>query len=214
MSRVRRSLAAAHRRLHGVAAPAALLDILTAHVAHETGRGERMFNFNFGGMKGKGPSGLTARYKTTEFFDGSKKSIVDGFRAYKTLDEGALDYLQLMDRRFGAALERAATGDVDGFTEKLKQSRYFTAPLEAYNKAMHAHLREGTWNRGKNYDQIKQGGRYLYGAELSSEGMRLEGDGLGLPTRIEVARVLGAMSSLTARIASPNDPSQDPSDQA
>jgi len=212
MSHVRRSLAAAHRRLHGQPAPAALLDILTAHVAHETARGQRMFNFNFGGMKGAGPSGLTARYQTTEFLDGSKKSIVDGFRAYRTLDEGAVDYLQLMDRRFGAALDRAAEGDVDGFTEKLKKSRYFTAPLEAYNKAMHAHVREGTSGRGPAYDQIKQGGRYLYGAELASEGMRLEGDGLGLPTSVEVARVLGAMSSLTARIGSPTDPSQDPAD--
>ena len=35
--------------------------ILTAQWAHETGNGASMYNYNFGGIKGMGPSGFASR---------------------------------------------------------------------------------------------------------------------------------------------------------
>ena len=37
---------------HEADAQQGMLDILTAHVAHETGNGDQMFGYNFGGIKG------------------------------------------------------------------------------------------------------------------------------------------------------------------
>jgi len=38
--------------------------ILTAQWAHETGNGASMYNYNFGGIKGMGPSGIAVQQRT------------------------------------------------------------------------------------------------------------------------------------------------------
>lgn len=234
---IRHSLAVAYRRSTGETIPNKTLDILAAHVAHETARGDRMFNFNFGGIKGAGPSGLSARYQTTEVFDGQTKKLVDGFRAYSSADEGAADYLKLLRERFPGALREAKAGDVSQFAASLKQSGYFTADLAAYTRALEGNLHAGVGGlRGllasapihRPTAQLDSpggssmflgprsapaGGSYLYGRELAAESLRLDGfTGGTLPTSLEVARVVGAMNSLTARIAQPidGDPSRSP----
>jgi hypothetical protein len=197
MGRIQTALANAYRRDHGETMPPAMLRVLTAHVAHETGRGDKMFNFNFGGIKGAGPSGLSARYTTTEVLGGETKKIVDGFRAYRGVEEGARDYLQLLGQRFPQALKQAEGGDVAAFAGALKRSGYFTADLAGYTAALQAHVHSAA--RGGH-----EGSRYLYGTELAAEGRRIDGVAdAELPTSIEVARVLGAMSSLAARIGTP-----------
>src|SRR5882724_3982669 len=60
------ALGAAWRQRFGVAAPSGALEVLVADWAHETGHGRAMMNYNFGGIKGSGPSGLSAAYVTTE----------------------------------------------------------------------------------------------------------------------------------------------------
>ncbi|MBX3200897.1 MAG: glucosaminidase domain-containing protein [Labilithrix sp.] len=133
---LRGAIARAHQKLTGRAPSAAALDVLTAHASLETGSGAKMYNYNFGGIKGAGPTGETARCRTKEVLDGREVEIRDGFRAYRSLDEGALDYVRLMRDRFGGAVARAEAGDVDGFARALKQARYYTADESKYASAL------------------------------------------------------------------------------
>ncbi len=135
---LRDAIARAHHRLTGHAASAGLLDTLTAHASLETGSGGHMYNYNFGGIKGAGPTGATARCRTKEVIDGREVTVRDGFRAYGTLDEGALDYVKLMRGRFSGAVSFAERGNVDGFAHALKQAHYYTADESRYAAALHA----------------------------------------------------------------------------
>ena len=129
---IRDAIARAHSRVTGRAASGATLDVLTAQASLETASGGRMYNFNFGGIKGSGPNGETAKLRTHEVLGGKDVEIRDGFRAYRTIDEGATDYVRLMKDRFPGAMAQAERGDVDGFAKALKQSNYYTADEKAY----------------------------------------------------------------------------------
>lgn len=129
---LRDAIGRAHTKVTGRAPSAATLDVLTAQASLETASGARMYNFNFGGIKGQGPTGETARCRTHEVLNGKEVEIRDGFRAYRTLDEGATDYVRLMRDRFPGAMAQAERGDVAGFAHALKQSHYYTADEGAY----------------------------------------------------------------------------------
>ena len=135
-SDLRNALARAHQKLTGHAATPALLDTLTAHASLETGSGGKMYNFNFGGIKGHSQTGETARCRTKEVIEGKETEVRDGFRAYHSLDDGALDYVRLMRERFGGALGKAEIGDLGGFAHALKQAHYYTADESAYAGAL------------------------------------------------------------------------------
>lgn len=140
---LREAIARAHRSTTGRDPSPATLDVLTAHASLETASGARMYNFNFGGMKGCGPAGETARCKTREVLDGKEVTIRDGFRAYRTLDEGAADYLRFMQTKFPAAMAHASRGDVDKFANALKRSHYYTADEGAYAAGLRGLMQEG-----------------------------------------------------------------------
>ena len=110
--------------------------ILTAQWAHETGNGASMYNYNFGGIKGMGPSGLSVSQRTKEGFGASERTITDRFRAYRTAEEGATDYVQLLTRRFPEAVQAAQNGDPGGFVAGLKQRGYFTGDATAYARSV------------------------------------------------------------------------------
>ena len=129
---IRGALARAHVKVTGRAASGATLDVLTAQASLETASGGRMYNYNFGGIKGASPSGETAKLNTHEVLDGKDVQIKDGFRAYKTIDEGAADYVKLIRDRFPTAMQQAERGDTDGFAHALKKSGYYTADEKAY----------------------------------------------------------------------------------
>jgi hypothetical protein len=116
--------------------------ILTAQWAHETGRGASMYNYNFAGIKGTGPSGLTVAQRTREGWGSSERTIVDNFRAYRTADEGARDYVGLLQARFPGALEAAKQGDPAGTVRALKQAGYFTGDEGAYTRSVTKIARE------------------------------------------------------------------------
>lgn len=134
---LRASISRAYEKLTGHQGSAHLIDTLTAHASLETGSGSAMYNYNFGGIKGAGPTGETARCRTKEVIDGKEIEIRDGFRAYRTLDEGAVDYVRLMKARFGGAVQRAEVGDLDGFAHALKKASYYTADESKYASALH-----------------------------------------------------------------------------
>ncbi len=110
--------------------------LVTAQWAHETGRGASMFNYNFGGIKGQGPSGLSVAQRTREGFGANERTIIDNFRAYRTAEEGATDYVRLLNARFPQALEAAKRGDARGFVHALKQRGYFTGDEAAYTRSV------------------------------------------------------------------------------
>lgn len=195
---IRGALARAHQARFGRPATPALLDVLTAHVSLETARGSRMFNYNFGGIKGAGPSGQSARYLTREVgANGEDRHLVDGFRAYGSLTEGAGDYLRFLHTRYGTAFDAASRGDVDGFAGALKSRGYFTENVEPYAAALRS-LAHADWS----------------GTQLTTAGADAElgpivappDAATALPTTLDVERVLDAVASMTARLGAPIDP--------
>jgi hypothetical protein len=112
------------------------LSILVGQWAHETGRGSAMLNYNFGGLKGAGPSGSSTVYATHEGFGASATQTRDRFRAYDSAQQGASDYLSLLQRRYPDAVQAAERGDAGGFVQALKSGGYFTGDPAAYTKSV------------------------------------------------------------------------------
>ncbi len=137
-SEAKAALAQGWRNVYGEEPNEKTQQILLAQWSLETGRGKAMMNYNFGGIKGTGPTGLTARYGTHEVENGKTVSITDGFRAYETPEQGATDYVRLLSKRYGSALESAKVGDATGFVRGLKKNGYFTAPEAQYASAINS----------------------------------------------------------------------------
>jgi hypothetical protein len=131
-----KALGAAWQQRFGQAAPPGALEVLVADWAHETGHGQAMMNYNFGGMKGTSPSGLSAAYLTHEGSGSSERTLVDHFRAYRSATEGATDYVSLLADRFPQAIDAARRGDPGEFVRALKQGGYFTGSEEAYTSSV------------------------------------------------------------------------------
>ena len=130
------ALEAAWTKAHGTPPSPGTLSILVGQWAHETGRGASMLNFNFGGIKGTGPSGASTVYRTREGFGPSEVQVQDRFRAYGSAEEGAGDYLSLLQRRYPEALRAAERGDPASFVQALKARGYFTGDPAAYAKSV------------------------------------------------------------------------------
>lgn len=130
------ALREAWQAVHGEAPNDETVSLLTAQWAHETGRGASMFNYNFGGIKGSGPSGLSVAQRTREGHGATERTIVDNFRAYTTAEEGATDYVRLLAKRFPEATEAARTGDPGAFVHALKTRGYFTGDEGAYTRSV------------------------------------------------------------------------------
>ncbi len=135
-SELRAAIGRALERTDGARPSDDLVNVLTAHASLETASGDKMYNFNFGGIKGTSPSGSTAVCRTHEVLGGKDVTIRDGFRAYASLDEGALDYVRTMKSQFGGALVPASRGDVVGFAGALKRAHYYTASEADYARGL------------------------------------------------------------------------------
>lgn len=126
------ALRAAWENVTGEAPSDKTLALITAQWAHETGSGASMYNYNFAGIKGTGPSGLSVSQHTKEGWGDTERRIVDNFRAYRSAQEGATDYVQLLAKRFPDAVEGAKQGDPAAFVRGLKSRGYFTGNEGAY----------------------------------------------------------------------------------
>jgi hypothetical protein len=132
------ALGSAWQKLTGQPPTPKTLSILVGQWAHETGRGSAMLNYNFGGIKGTGPSGMSAIYKTREGWGENEVRISDRFRAYASPEEGAEDYVGLLVRRYPAAVQAAQNEDPSGFVQALKARGYFTGNEASYVKSVTA----------------------------------------------------------------------------
>ena len=131
-----RAIDTAYRRTFGRAPSRDTLAVLVAQWSHETGGGQSMYSFNFAGIKGTGPSGLTTALKTREGHDATERTLVDHFRAYRSADEGAADWLKLLGQRFPGAVRAADAGDAKAFVASLATGGYFTGSAEAYTSSV------------------------------------------------------------------------------
>jgi len=138
---------------------------LMAQSALETGRWKSIHCFNFGNIKSSLSDGRDYTFfACNEYFEleRAKKYAAESalakitnirsdglaviwfypdhpvsrFRAYKTLDEGASDYMLLLYTRYKRAWTSVLNGDPVGFSKALKQQGYYTADEIPYTKGL------------------------------------------------------------------------------
>jgi flagellum-specific peptidoglycan hydrolase FlgJ len=198
IDQLRSALSGAYTQLTGKVASKPFLDILTAQARLETGNGQHMWNYNFSGIKGAGPEGMTAKLHTHEILGGKDVEIVDGFRAYSSLQEGATDYVHLLQHQFHAALDCAQRGDVDGFAHQLRASGYYTASEQDYSRALHS-ITGGTPHAVTAQSAAR-------GAEMSLESASSPGANASQPLTTEmIQRMMDALTVSASSIANPDD---------
>jgi hypothetical protein len=140
--------------------------ILMAQSALETGRWKAIHCFNFGNIKSSDADGLDytfyacnelmpiamAKQYAAKSPDTAKITAIrnDGkawiwfypdhpasrFRAFKTLDEGALDYLGFLFKKYRSAWQSVVSGDPTQFSHQLKIHGYYTADEASYTKGV------------------------------------------------------------------------------
>lgn len=116
--------------------------VLLAQSALETGRWRAIHCWNLGNIKHfEGDARCFTYFPTTEVVNGIVKhyappSPVCCFRAYASLDDGAADYLALLQRRFSAGWAAVIAGDPREFVRRLKAAGYFTAPEKTYEDSV------------------------------------------------------------------------------
>lgn len=64
------------------------------------------------------------------------------FRAFDTIEAGALDYLDILYDRFNAAWKYLQAGDAIAFAAALRVMRYYTAPESTYSAGLRSLARE------------------------------------------------------------------------
>ena len=130
----------ANARAMGPGASPAAIRMLAAQSALETAGGKSMYGYNFGGIKGVGPGGLSHKLMTTEVENGKEKRLPQQFRAYGSLDEGASDYVNFIRQNYPEAYQRAIAGDVAGYAKALKQRGYYTQDEAKYLEGLRSRL--------------------------------------------------------------------------
>ncbi len=131
-----RELKRAWKRLLHEAPSDDVVLIITAHWAHETHGGRQMYNYNFGGIKGHAQDGSSCVREAHEGSGLHVRALLDRFRAYKSVRDGAEDYLSLLIRKYPEAIAAAERGDVTDFVAQLKLGRYFTGSETDYARSL------------------------------------------------------------------------------
>lgn len=147
-------LSDAWEKVLGKPPPDEALALLWAQWALETGRGRWMVDFNFAGVKGKAPRGGSAVWWTSEGSDDDARRVRrvrSRFRAYRSAEEGARDYVGMLKRRYPEAIRAARRGDAQGFVHALAKRGYFTSEPDAYCRALGSLSRQFL---GDNFDGL------------------------------------------------------------
>jgi hypothetical protein len=139
MAEVFEAFGAASKELLGTELAREARLVLLAQYCLETGGGKSCHRFNLGNVKhvaGDG-RGWTMLAHVTEIIGGAKKTFEPPdpqtwFRAFESLETGALDYLEILHKRFTASWPAVLSGDVAEFGHALKAQGYYTADESAY----------------------------------------------------------------------------------
>jgi flagellum-specific peptidoglycan hydrolase FlgJ len=134
-------LAEAWQQSQGETPGDSTLAVLCAHWSHETDHGRRMHAYNFGGIKGVGPSGQSLVMWTREHV-GEERLVRRTFRAYSSPEEGARDYVNLLAERYGAAFRGAREASIERFVTGLYSRGYFTDDEQTYLRSLARLVRE------------------------------------------------------------------------
>jgi flagellum-specific peptidoglycan hydrolase FlgJ len=134
-------LADAWQESQGEAPSTSTLAVLCAHWSHETDHGRRMHAYNFGGIKGVGPSGQSLVIWTREHV-GEERLVRRTFRAYASPEEGARDYVNLLAERYSAAFRAAREASIERFVTGLGSRGYFTDDEQTYLRSLARLVRE------------------------------------------------------------------------
>jgi len=134
-------LADAWRESQSEAPSDSTLAVLCAHWSHETDHGRRMHAFNFGGIKGVGPSGQSLVIWTREHV-GEERLVRRTFRAYASPEEGARDYVKLLADRYSVAFRAAREASIERFVTGLGSRGYFTDDEQTYLRSLARLVRE------------------------------------------------------------------------
>ncbi len=194
---LRSAIATAYVKVTGKQPTPAAVDALSAQAMVETARGTSMINYNFGGIKGTSPAGLTTHAKTVEVTGGKLTHIVDGFRAYNSLEDGATDYVRVLHNGFPAAFSRAQAGDIDGFAHELKAARYYTASEPAYAAALHAQSGTSSVANGQAMSAVPAAAPLPPSTSTSPDRFA---------RAAQITRIMDAISSSAARILGDGEP--------
>ncbi len=195
---IRAAIARAEQHLTGRTPSTSLVDLATAQACLETGSGRSMFNYNFGGIKGTSPSGMTAVSATHEWEGSTRYRTQARFRAYTSMDEGAQDFLSLLHRRYAPAIAAAERGDVDGYAHALKAGGYFTGP-----EARYANDLRGLLGLPRNAVAPASESAPAADATIANTATAQANDPAQFSSTQQLALLLDAVSMSAARIASP-----------
>jgi hypothetical protein len=135
------SLGNAWHELFAAEAHRTSLLVLLAQWALETGRGHSMHCFNLGNVKSNGQAGDWCFFRCNEIINGKvvwfdPDDAGCRFRAFKTLDEGALDYMKTLHQRFQKAWPADEAGDPAAFAHLLRMQNYYTADEGLYTRSL------------------------------------------------------------------------------
>jgi hypothetical protein len=125
-------LARSHWEVFGEAPTSNRLGVAWAQVMLETGRGTKLWGYNFGNI-------ICSPHWMGEFQ--VLRDEVGGpanYRAYPTADAGAAGYWKLLRRRYGAALAFFDRGQPEAAARELHRLGYFTAAPEPVAKTFGA----------------------------------------------------------------------------
>ena len=140
-----RHLAQAWEHLTNERATEDVISVLWGQWALETGRGRWMVDYNYAGLKGRAPDGGTANWWTWEEPKDKKDRalrIRARFRSYEAPEHGALDYVDMLLRRYPKAVAAARRGDAVNFILELDHGGFFTERPEHYVRSVVSLTRE------------------------------------------------------------------------
>lgn len=116
------------------------LSVMWAQYALETGRGTKCYCWNLGNiMPGAGWTGDVDDLPTWEIVSGKHVDVVEAFRAFASLTDGARDYIRFQSRpSYAQAFAYLMRGDATNFALTLKSLGYFTADARQYANALYS----------------------------------------------------------------------------
>lgn len=111
--------------------------VLLAHGAFELGWWHYCHCYNLGNAKHVTGDGRDyCVFRASEIIMGKEVFSDMAFRAFASLDEGAVDYLRLLHGEFSAAWSAVLAGNPAEFCHLLKVHGYYTAPEAIYTRGV------------------------------------------------------------------------------
>ncbi|HKY34830.1 MAG TPA: hypothetical protein VJN18_02720 [Polyangiaceae bacterium] len=137
-----RAFLAAYQQLVGRSPTQAVLALLLAQSAFETGHWKSLHHYNFGNAKAHPNYPLITQFRCSEVDQNGVETFYDpphpqcNFRAYETPAAGALDYLKVLQNR-PHWWQGLHTGDPAAFVDALSTPpKYFTGNPTVYKRSV------------------------------------------------------------------------------